>query len=105
MSDVMLTERDEDGAATNPGNAFPAAIAHSPDTHETQSQRASQEPRQNVASVHFRSSAPRPVDAPFGHQVQPPVLRQGDAPSGQNYGTHVPHLGRPKETSSRHCRP
>ena len=92
MSDVMLTERDEDGAATNPGNAFPAAIAHSPDTPETMSPRAPNEPRLNDASAHFRSSVPRPVDAPSGHQVQPPVLRQGDTLFGQNQKNLQPTL-------------
>ena len=84
MSDTLLTERAEDGAAANPGTPIPAAIAHSPDTHETTSQRASNEPRQNDASV-LRSSEPQPVDAPFGQQVQSPLLRQGDAPYRQNY--------------------
>jgi len=90
MSDVDLTERDEGGASVNLENVIPAVDAHSPNAQETQSQRASQEIRQNVASAHFRSSVPRPVDAPFGHQTQPLVLRQGDAPFGQSYGTHVP---------------
>ena len=69
----MLTERDENDAAINPGIPIPAAIAHSPDTPETTSPRASNEPRQNDASVHLRSSVPRPVDAPLGHQVQSPL--------------------------------
>jgi len=92
MSDTLLTERDEDGAATNPGTPIPAAIDHSPDTHETTSQRASYEPRQNDASAHFRSSVPRPVDASFRHQVQPPVLRQGDTLFGQNQRNLQPPL-------------
>jgi len=92
MSDVVLTERDEDGAATIPGNAFPVADAHSPDTYEIQSQRASQEPRQNDASVHLRAPVPRPADAPFGHPVQAPVLQPGYAPLRQNQRILQPPL-------------
>ena len=84
MSDTLMTERDEDGAATNPGIPIPAAIAHSPDTPETMSPRAPNEPRLNDASAHFRSSVPRPVDAPSGHEVQSPL------PYRQNYEIHLP---------------
>jgi len=90
VSDIVLTERDEDGASIDPGDVPPGTDAHSPDNHETQSPRASPEPRRNDVPATFQSSVLRPVDAPFGHQVQPPVLRPGYAPSGQNYGSHVP---------------